>query len=94
MYTNIFIHMYSYIYVYGGRRVCTLQHTETHCNALQHLATHCNTLQHTATHCNSDLQVPVFDGAEHFTFDDVTLKADVDLKADVEDNVAFKPASI
>jgi len=37
------------------------------------------------------LNLPVFDCAEHFTFDDVALKADVDLKADVEDNVAFKP---
>ena len=46
----------------------SLQHTETHCNALQKLAgiacssyraadrtiaTHCNTPQHTATHCNT-----------------------------------------
>ena len=40
------------------------------------------------------LNLPVFDCAEHFTFDDVALKADVEdnvaLKPDVQDNVALK----
>jgi len=41
----------SHIHTHTIWVVCSLQHTEAHCNTLQHTATCCYTLQYTATIC-------------------------------------------
>ena len=65
MYTCVYIHIYTIIYI--DEYICTAA-TATHCNTLQHIvthcrgkshrtvffdATHCNSLQLNATHCNT-----------------------------------------
>jgi len=41
----------SHIHTHTIWVVCSLQHTEAHCNTLRHTATRCYTLQYTATIC-------------------------------------------